>query len=96
MKFPLDRLQVLDMSVYDDDKIIQPCYDVIMSFFDKGEAESVMKQIITNHKKAELFDCIIPFLQKELTPKQMKLLKIVADPQSRKILTYLASEQKNK
>ena len=96
MKFPVERLQVLDMSVYDGDRNIQPCFDVIMSFFGRDEAESVMEQIKTNHKKAETLDSIIPFLRKELTAEQLELLKVVADPDSMKILEYLANEKETR
>jgi len=95
MKFPLERLQILDYSEYDKDgNNVVPCFDVSMSFFNKSEAETVKEQIISNTKKAETFDSILPFLRKELTPHQLKLLEIISDPLSRNILGYLAADHK--
>jgi len=97
MNFPLERLQILDYSEYDKDGNIKiSCFDVAMSFFSKSEAETVKEQIILNTKKAEILDNILPFLQKELTAQQIERLKIISDPFSLKILSYLAETKPSK
>lgn len=68
-------------------------FDVSMSFFSKSEAETVKELIITNNKKAEILDNILPFLQKELTAKQIETLKVIADPLSLKILEHLSESK---
>ena len=80
MKFPIERLQILDYSEYDGEgNITIPCFDVAMSFFNKSEAETVMKQIISHHTVTEkleqqiknyqeLLDCYNPDLHSDLLP----------------------------
>ncbi len=52
----------------------------------------IIKQILEYQEKAEKLDLILPWLRDNLTEKQLKLLSIISDPKSRKILAYLASD----
>ena len=66
---------------------------VTANVINNNDIIKLKQQILENQKKAETLDSIIPFLQKELTAEQLGLLKVIADPESMKILAYLTSEQ---
>ena len=53
--------------------------------------EQHLKNIII---KAEQLDLIIPWLYNNLTGQQQKEIAVISDPLSRRILTYLASDEK--
>ena len=53
--------------------------------------EQHLKNIII---KAEQLDLIIPWLRDNLTGHQQKEIAVISDPLSRRILTYLASDEK--
>ena len=55
------------------------------------QVEQHLKEITA---KAKMFDFAVPWLNKNLTQKQLDELSIIMDPLSRRILAYLASDEK--
>ena len=54
--------------------------------------KSLKQQIINNQEKAKQLDYMLPWLRENLTKEQLDLLSIISDPLSRRILTYLATD----
>ena len=56
----------------------------------------LQREIYDLQKKAEQLDLIIPWLRDNLTGYQQKEIEVISDPLSLRILTYLASDEKDK
>ena len=56
------------------------------------ETKQLKQQMLQDQEKAVLFDNLIPILRRELPEEQLKLFSVLIDPESRKLLVYLAKD----